>query len=133
MIRPSRWLIAGLALPLVLASGRVQALSLAPMVLKESRGILQISNRQTRSRIVEIRAYPVRIVNGVASAALQPYSPEEQQVLVQLRPTSTRLRWQSSRTITYRILDPSRSFYICATSPQENTLLRICSRWQAPS
>jgi hypothetical protein len=133
VIRPSRWLIAGLNPAAREYEGQGQALSLAPMVLKESRGILQISNRQTRCRIVEIRAYPVRIVNGVASAALQPYSPEEQQILVQLRPTSTRQRWQSSRTITYRILDPSRSFYICATSPQENTLLRICSRWQAPS
>lgn len=104
--------------------------SLTPMRLQEPRGLLQLTNGNRRAIQVTMRAYPSRMVNGSMTAALEPFPQEEQDSFVRVRPQAARISASSSRNFSYKVLDPARSFYLCATTPDGILLLRICARWQ---
>lgn len=127
------WLILASLIQTTLFGGRVDAFSLTPITLEKPRGILQVFNGNRKSMQVEIKAYPQRRVEGSFTAALEPFSQQEQDSLVRIRPAGGRIARGSTRNINYAILNPKRSFYLCAVTQEGSFILRICSRWQGSS
>lgn len=81
----------------------------------------------------EIKAFPQRRIDGALTASLEPFSQQEQDSLVRIRPAGGRIARGATRNITYTIIDPTRSFYLCAVTQEGSFMLRICSRWEASS
>jgi hypothetical protein len=125
--------LALIAISLVACPLQAQGFSLSPMLLEQKKGIVQVTNRSNRSIQMDVQAFPIREVDGAPTAALAPFSKEDQDRLIRLRPHNARVRSNASRNISYQILDPSTSFYLCALTQTDTLLLRICSAWRASS
>lgn len=95
--------------------------------MEDDSGIVQVSNRYKRSIQVKIDAYPVVMVDGKPTAALDPFPSHEQEKLIRFRPSGARMRSKSTQNIKYTILEKSTPFYLCITTLQDTLLLRICS------
>lgn len=117
-------------LQFTLFGGKVDAFSMTPITMETARGILQIFNGDPRAIPFSVKAYPPRRVDGVQTAALEPFSQQEQDALVHIRPSGGRISRGTTRNIKYLVLNPSRSFYLCAVTQSGSFVLRICSRWQ---
>ncbi|MDM7951707.1 MAG: hypothetical protein QUV07_00605 [Cyanobium sp. CZS 25K] len=122
-----------ISLSFVSSSREAKAFSLSPMRLNEPKGIVQISNRSQRSIQVEVNAFPVRIVDGAPTAALEPFPAEVQENLIKFRPHGARVRSNATRNVSYQVLDQTQPFYLCTLTLQDTLLLRICSAWQPSS
>lgn len=108
-----------------------RAFSLSPMTMEEASGIVQVANKSKRSIQVDINVFPVVMVDGKKTAALEPLPESEIQRLIRFRPHGARVRSSATRNINYTILDKSTPFYLCASTRQNTLLLRICSARQA--
>lgn len=106
-----------------------QALTLGPLRMAASRGIFQISNSEPRLIRLSLGVYGVNGTKGARSPSTQPLPLAEAESMVRIRPISFRLGPGQSRLVSYRVLHPSRSFYICGVSPSGLYTLRVCSLW----
>ncbi len=105
------------------------ALTLGPMRLGSSRGLVQIANSEPRLIRLRLGVYGA-IGSGLArSPSLVPLPLTESETLIHLRPTSFRLGPGQSRVVSYRVLTLTRPFYVCGVTPAGLFTLRVCSLW----
>jgi hypothetical protein len=122
------WIVLVPLLGFTLFGGRVDPFAMTPITLETARGILKVFNSDPRAIPFTIKACPPRRVEGVQTAALEPFSQQEQDSLVRIRPSGGRISRGMTRNINYSVLNPSRSFYLCAVTQSGTFVLRICSR-----
>ena len=125
---PARQALACLAL-LVAAPSAGLALTLGPMRLQNSRGLVQIANSESRLIRLRLGLYGVLGAGPTRSPSLVPLPLAEAERLIRLRPTSFRLGPGQTRGVSYRVLSPSRPFYVCGVTPSGLFTLRVCSLW----
>lgn len=121
------------ALYLVSLPQHAHAFTAAPLTLKKTSGIFQVSNNADKSLRILVKVFPIVYIDGVVTAGLESLSDEEAAKLIRFRPSGARIRRNGRRNIKYKILKTNVPFYLCALNPTETLLLRICSAWKAPS
>jgi hypothetical protein len=114
-----------------LSSRPALAFNQAPLSLKETRGVIQLSNPSARTLDLNLGVFAVIQKDGRPSAELTPMTVEQAEQLIRLRPTQVRLSSGATRTISYTILDSKNDFFVCGVSSQGLVTLRVCSRWRS--
>ena len=114
-----------------LSSRPALAFNQAPLSLKETRGVIQLSNPSARTLDLNLGVFAVIQKDGRPSAELTPMPVEQAEQLIRLRPTQVRLSSGATRTIPYTILDSKNDFFVCGVSSQGLVTLRVCSRWRS--
>jgi hypothetical protein len=114
-----------------LSSRPALAFNQAPLSLKETRGVIQLSNPSVRTLDLNLGVFAVIQKDGRPSAELTPMTVEQAEQLIRLRPTQVRLSSGATRTIPYTILDSKNDFFVCGVSSQGLVTLRVCSRWRS--
>ena len=114
-----------------LSSRPALAFNQAPLSLKETRGVIQLSNPSARTLDLNLGVFAVIQKDGRPSAELMPMPVEQAEQLIRLRPTQVRLSSGATRTIPYTILDSKNDFFVCGVSSQGLVTLRVCSRWRS--
>ena len=121
---------------LMLASAALlpaQAVSLAPLTLAQTKGLIQITNTSERPIRVRLDVFDLRQVQGTTTAALAPMAAAQAEALIRLRPAQLHLSPGTTRTISYRVKSPDQSFFVCGVSSEGAFQLRVCSRWRGSS
>jgi hypothetical protein len=114
-----------------LSSRPALAFNQAPLSLKETRGVIQLSNPSARTLDLNLGVFAVIQKDGRPSAELTPMPVEQAEQLIRLRPTQVLLSSGATRTIPYTILDSKSDFFVCGVSSQGLVTLRVCSRWRS--
>lgn len=118
---------------LALSATAAHAFSLAPLTLRESKGILQVRNSSSKTIRVSLNVYLPRVAKdkpALLTPGTEPVQEDQIENYIKLRPRTFRLAANGIRDINYVVVkSPSVSFFVCASSPQGNFLLRVCSRW----